>query len=788
MQRSRIRPSFTSAPARWWRNVVIPTIPVLACFLGGATEKWGEGAIVALLGLILLVSPPKFSLGTNLNLILLAILACAAAAFLPASWFLLPEWRLVLENDFNIRLPATVSPQPWISLGCLVSLLAGLSWLYYVSTLDLELREVRQYLRRFATGIVLLAGLSVAFYLAHIALPFWHNQRGFGPFPNRNQTANLFALTAVVLLACGQDDIRHSRKRWILWLIAFGIVVTGIIQNFSRAGLLLLIAGCVLWLFGFVLRKISAPRMALSLSVLLLLSTVMLIFGGETLDRFHLRGGGVEEISTDLRWRIFQDTFQLIHASPWCGIGLGNFDAVFAIFRNASQNGARVIHPESDWFWFLAESGWPMILFALAGIATLVCRVFPLQEGTNQRFRLAALVAAILFVFHGLIDVSGHRVGTAFSGIFLLGMALHRPADLKSSLWIARVFRVIGILLLVAGGAWVIATRYEMALPGGIGVENEMRKAAAARQGRNFAEVIQRANRALEWAPLKWQLYFGRALAKVEAKRPPIDGLEDFRRARFLEPNAHEVPYQEGVEWLFVEPDLAIAAWQESLRRAGTEKVEMYGNMLAMSSQYNPKVRRGLEEIGLTQHDLALVYLKGATGADFMEAIHRFLSHDPKLQTFSDEEKTRFYSLWAERGDLNELARELERHPDWMSHAWRAMAMYQSRRNDFRAAMEIVRRFGEAPVLPDVKTDVSIDQLRQAFQSRPYDFEVGYQLYREQIRNERTDDALMTVRHFAEMANCPKYFHFLEAEAWIKKGNWERAWKAWGRWQPAGKQ
>src|SRR5678816_1776138 len=136
MQRSRIQPSFTSAPARWWRNIVIPTIPVLACFLGGGTEKWSEGAIVALLGLILLVGPPKFSLGTNLHLLLLAILACAATAFLPASWFLLPEWRLVLENDFNIRLPATVSPQPWISLGCLVSLLAGLSWLYYVSAVS----------------------------------------------------------------------------------------------------------------------------------------------------------------------------------------------------------------------------------------------------------------------------------------------------------------------------------------------------------------------------------------------------------------------------------------------------------------------------------------------------------------------------------------------------------------------------------------------------------------------------------------------------------------------------
>ena len=199
----------------------VPTLPVLACFLGGATEKWSEGIVVALLGLILLVDPPGFSLGRNLNLILLATVACAATAFLPATWFSQPAWRLVLQNDFNIVLGSTLSPQPWISLGCFVSFLAGLSWLYYVSALDLELREVRQQLRRFATGIVLLAALCDLLYSAHTALPFWHNQRGFGPFPNRNQTANLFGLTAVVILACGQDDIRHSREtldRLAAWL------------------------------------------------------------------------------------------------------------------------------------------------------------------------------------------------------------------------------------------------------------------------------------------------------------------------------------------------------------------------------------------------------------------------------------------------------------------------------------------------------------------------------------------------------------------------------------------
>jgi hypothetical protein len=789
-KRSRTRPSsFTAAPARWWKNIAIPTLPVLACFLGGATEKWSEGVVVALLGLILLADPPRLSLGRGLNLIVLGIVAAAATAFLPGNWFLQPAWRLVLENDFGVSLPGTLSPQPWISLGCFISLLAGLGWLYYVSTLDLELREVRQQLRLFAAGIVLLAALCVALYSAHTALPFWHNQRGFGPFPNRNQTANLFGLTAVVILACGQDDIRHGRKRWLVWLLGLALVVAAIVLDFSRAGILILVAGSALWLGAFVLRKGSAARIALGLSALLILLTVMLIFGGQTFERFHLRAGDAGDImTTDLRWAIFKDALQLISASPWCGIGLGNFDGVFAIFRNASLTGSRTIHPESDWTWLLVELGWPVILLAIAGLTILIRRVFPLQEGTNQRFRLAALIAAALFALHGLIDVSGHRIGTAFAGIFLLGMALRRPAQLRSSAWIPWVFRLMGILFLASGIAWLVGTRYEMSLPGGAGAENEMRKAAAASQGRNFDEAIQHTTRALDWAPLKWQIYFARALAKVGAKQPSSSALDDFRRARFLEPNAYEVPYEEGIAWLATEPTLALAAWEEALRRVGVQRLEMYGQMLALASQRSPAVRRGLEEIGMTQHDLALVYLKGAAGAGFMTALHRFLEHDPDLQTFSADEKVRFFLLWATRGDLNELAREVETHPDWMRHAWRAMAKYHASRNDFRSAFEAVRRFGETPPLPAAVAGSSIDQLQKAFQATPDNYGVGYQLYREQMLQGRTDDALMTVRHFTDLANCPPYFHFLEAEAWAAKENWERAWKASEKFQAAAKQ
>ena len=126
-----------------WVIFSVALLPVLACFLGGTTEKWAEGIVVGALGLLLLFDPPRHSLGPWLNAILIALLVVASLSFLPASWFFQPGWRTALINDFGIKLPATLSPQPWITLGCLISFGAGLAWFYYVCAQEFEMRDVR---------------------------------------------------------------------------------------------------------------------------------------------------------------------------------------------------------------------------------------------------------------------------------------------------------------------------------------------------------------------------------------------------------------------------------------------------------------------------------------------------------------------------------------------------------------------------------------------------------------------------------------------------------------------
>src|SRR6059036_2707639 len=171
MQRSRSRENQNVAVTRWIANATVASLPVLACFLGGATQKWEEGVVITLLALYLLARPPRFSLGARTNLVLFTLFILAAVAFLPASWFFQPDWRAALINDFRIQLPSTLTPQPWITLTYLLSFAAGLSWLYVVSAQDLELREVRFQLRLFTSGIALLATICIALYWAHTTLP-----------------------------------------------------------------------------------------------------------------------------------------------------------------------------------------------------------------------------------------------------------------------------------------------------------------------------------------------------------------------------------------------------------------------------------------------------------------------------------------------------------------------------------------------------------------------------------------------------------------------------------------
>src|SRR5262249_57011448 len=120
-----------------------------------------------------------------------------------------------------------------------------------------------------------------------------------------------------------------------------------------------------------------------------------------------------------------------------------------------------------------------------------------------------------------------HRVGTFFSAALLLGLSVHRPHSFKPALSLSVVFRLVGVILVVAGVSWAVAWRGQKLLPGSVGVVEARKIATIENRGRDFPETIAITTKALQWSPLDWELYFSRAVAEAGLKQTD-NALADF--------------------------------------------------------------------------------------------------------------------------------------------------------------------------------------------------------------------------------------------------------------------
>ena len=85
-----------------WASITLPLLVSLAVFLGGATQRWSQAIVMALFALLLIVRPPRHSLGPVLNTLAALFILLAATAFLPAQWFSIPGWRVAFtQAPFN---------------------------------------------------------------------------------------------------------------------------------------------------------------------------------------------------------------------------------------------------------------------------------------------------------------------------------------------------------------------------------------------------------------------------------------------------------------------------------------------------------------------------------------------------------------------------------------------------------------------------------------------------------------------------------------------------------------
>ena len=543
MNEAQTHPTF-KLPAQVLAVLVI----VAAIFMGGATERMPQAIVLAAMGVLILLAPPAAWPDRKWSLASVALLALAAAGALPAAWFHAAAWRCAVQ-EAGIALPATLSPQPRLTLEAWLLLAAGIAWMGWLMASPWDGVSRRLAARIFVCGLVVLAVIVLVQWWTGWRPPGWLSSEGHGPFPNRNHTAHVLALGGVLAVGCAADSLRRGKARMLPWLLAAGVILAALSTVYSRGGIVMVFCALGLWNVSVAWTRRSWKILLLGLSALCVVASVLLVFGGPIAGRFAVDAN----FTGDFRFRIWSDAHALAADSPWCGAGLGNFSALFPFYRTASVIQSSVIHPESDWLWLVTEAGWPAAALALAAVVYVLAGAFPNERGTQRRLRGAALAASIAAVVHALVDVPGHRLGSALAAIFVMVLARRDATPSAASRAALTFWRVPGLALVGLGAWWANEP------------DDEARAEALSRDGK-FSAAVSRADRAIARAPLDWRPYFTRAVA-LACDRKVIEATGDFRRARLLEPHYARIPLEEGKFWIHSQPGLALIAWQEALRR-----------------------------------------------------------------------------------------------------------------------------------------------------------------------------------------------------------------------------
>jgi len=486
---------------------------------------------------------------------------------------------------------------------------------------------------------------------------------------------------------------------------------------------------------------------------------------------------------SNLRWLIHRDVFSMVKASPWCGTGLGNFAAVFAMHRDAtasptgevSQN--LIIHPESDWLWLAAEMGLPGLLLVAGGLALFFYRALPVRRGAADGLRVAALVSALAFLLHSFADVSGHRIGTIWPAILVASLALpstHAPGKERQARRLRLCARFFALALGVVGLGRLVASHWA----GSPAVARAMELAEEANQQKRFDEAAAWVGEGLPWAPLRWEFYYQRGVARLLGNGPIEEAQNDFRRARFLQPHLVSIRLREGELWLRRDPRLTLAPWQEALEISPALEPIFLAEMLRAGGS-DATVRQGL--LGLARKETAtlLVFLQQATPAEFQAETQRLLERNPSLDSLSASQVEALLTIWTALGDPSALAALVSINDRLLRIGWIRLAEYHAGRKEFQQAFEVARRFDPPRPLEAPAMERPLNQLRQEFLLDPSDAAKGLSLYQAQVAAGERDAAFQTLLRVTALPECPAHAHSWMAGLWVERGEWEKAWNSW---------
>jgi hypothetical protein len=784
--------SFGSASVGSHGSIRLPKIkreaPVYKVFLGGfcgvfSLVIFGGSHHVAVLGLALILSgtalvihPPSRGLGKLGDLGALGLLACLLLAFVPQFYWPTPDWRVDAIQSVGLELPSSLSIQPWISFEAWLMAVAGFAWLYAALQWKVNLPGRRWLFFWLSILLSVIAGIVVCGNLVGARYPGAEEAVVFSFFPNPSQTANFLLLGGITTFAYAMEGIRTRDPLPLIGVPASALCLGGLFLLGSPVVALLYFAGSVLWLL-VSLRVCSWPRpFKIGLPLAIIAFSMVLLTSDRMMERISSFATSDSQFNQDYHLKIFQDTAELVLDAPLSGFGLGSFSAVFPQYREASKSYLPILHPQSDFLWLASEGGLLAVGFLtvfLVGFA-LLCR--GMMEGGGGNYRLFALVAVIIFLLHGLVNVSGHRPGTVYFAILFAALALPSRDRPKISLPIV-FWRIPGVTLIAFGLMWLGAGAFNSPWHSSVRVaqyQEEIRSHVLALDHTAASSVT---NDWLALSPLDWRGYFERAELILSNTKDQDEAASDFTRARFVEPILGVVSYEEGIAWLTINSGRVISAWRETLLREMEDMDSTFDRMLEQAA--TREMREKMARLSEINPHIRTRYISSLKGEKLISEISYELSKNPSLSFFDRAQRSRIVENWLNSGDLSSANAFLSEYGESLNNSWRLRSLSLHKQANFQEAINLIRQNIDAPDLPQIqKNEAAFIRLLREYAAAPNDTKKGIALIYIYVAQEDYGKALPIIDRLLEGDTPPLNLYYWRGECLYRLQDYDESWYA----------
>ena len=285
-------------------------------------------------------------------------------------------------------------------------------------------------------------------------------------------------------------------------------------------------------------------------------------------------------------------------------------------------------------------------------------------------------------------------------------------------------------------------------------------------------------DRVIALQPLNWRGYFQRAQIGLSRGDLRAEVAQDFRRARFMEPNIGMVAYEEGVAWIPYDVNRTVSAWREALIRYADSKEDLYRRMLERASRDVALMEGMIEmsQVDATDRARMLLFLSGQA---FDREIQKELRADASLARFTRGPRKAIVTRWIDIGESDQVEAFLDKYSDTFDSTWLLYAMLRQNQARYEEAVEMMRDGLPVQQIPEVKIDLSrIDRLNRSFFAASNDLSKGTALMSYYIENDEYSEALLVVNQLLKQSNPPDYVYYWRAEILYQLQDYAESWYA----------